>query len=159
TPKSAPIGFRHPSDGLLLKLTRLVFSDALARRVDRHEIASLGAFAVKFISLGLAIGLLALMPARGDDPPKKAKKNQTPKEQFDALVREFNEAQATGRTALAEAKGDERQKLALKGQNLGTEFADKFYKLAEEHPKDPVASEALFWIMQNGAGSSVFAKA
>src|SRR5439155_24252800 len=84
---------------------------------------------------------------------------QTPKEQFEALVKEYGEQQTEGRAALAEAQGEERQKLLQKNQNLGKEFAEKFYKLAEAYPKDPVASESLFWIMQNGAGSPVFAKA
>ncbi len=114
---------------------------------------------MKHLVLGLAIVMLALMPARGDDPAKKTKTKQTAKERYEALVKEYGELQTDGRAAAAEAKDEERQKQLQKNQNLSKEFAEKFYKLAEDHPKDPVASESLFWIMQNGTGSPVYAKA
>jgi hypothetical protein len=126
---------------------------------DLIEIATCGGLAVRQLALCVAIVLLALMPVRGDDPPKKAKTKQTPKEQYEALVKEYGEQQTENRAAIAEAKGDERSTLIQKNQNLGKEFAERFFKLAEDHPKDPVAAESLFWIMQNGAGSPVYAKA
>ena len=42
---------------------------------------------------------------------------------------------------------------------VGKDLADKFYKLAEDNPKDPVATDALFWIVQNAAGSTCPQKA
>ena len=60
---------------------------------------------------------------------------------------------------MQKAKGEEQRKLLPKYYSLSKDFAEKFYKLAEDNAKDPVAADALFWVMQNGAESSVYQKA
>src|SRR4051812_9291540 len=103
----------------------------------------------------MVVLLLALPASRGDEP----KKDMTPKEQFAALQKEFNDARAKALKEVQAASGSEREKLIEKYYALGKELADKFYKLAEEHASDPVAADALVWVVQNAAGSSVYDKA
>jgi hypothetical protein len=98
--------------------------------------------------------LLALPALRADDKPKDA-----PKAQYDALVGEFAKQKADIIAEYPKTKGEEQQKLLMKYRNLGTDFADKFYKVAENNPKDPIATEALFWVVQNAPKSSVYPKA
>ncbi|MBO0700986.1 MAG: redoxin domain-containing protein, partial [Zavarzinella sp.] len=50
---------------------------------------------------------------------------------------------------IRKAKGDERQKLIDRYLDLGNQLAPKFAKLADDNPKDPVATDAAFWIVQN----------
>jgi sirohydrochlorin ferrochelatase len=57
------------------------------------------------------------------------------------------------------AKGQEQQKLIQQYMGMGKDYAEKFAKLAEDNAKDPVAADAYFWILQNGAGSPAFKKA
>jgi hypothetical protein len=90
---------------------------------------------------------------------KDEKKQQSAKEQYAALMKEFGERQRDIIAEVQKTKGPDRQKLIDKYYGLGKEFADKFYKLAEDNPKDPVAADALFWIMQNAADSEPFKKA
>jgi hypothetical protein len=103
--------------------------------------------------------LLALPAARGDEPPKDAKKPPSAQERYDTLLKDFDTQQREIITEARKAEGPDRQKLLEKYQALGKDFAEKFYKLAEDNPKDPVATDALFWVMQNGTGSSVYQKA
>src|SRR5581483_234207 len=77
----------------------------------------------------------------------------------DALVKEFNDARSKLVPQINKAKGEEQQKLLDEYMSYGKQYAEKFYKLAEDEPKDPVAVDALFWVVQNGSGSPVSAKA
>jgi hypothetical protein len=99
--------------------------------------------------------MLALPASQGQDE----KKPQSPKEQYTALVKEFNTQRQQIVAQVNKAKGDEQQKLIQKYYDLGKDFAEKFYKLAEDNAKDPAAADALFWVIQNGAGSPVYQKA
>jgi hypothetical protein len=103
--------------------------------------------------------LLALPALRGDDKPKDEPKPSSAKEQHEALVKDYNAKRSELLTEVRKLKGEEQQKLLQKYFGLGKDFADKFYKLAEDNPKDPVAAEALFWVLQNAEGSSVHPKA
>lgn len=105
------------------------------------------------------IALAALGPARGADPPAEEKKDPTPKEKFQALVKDFTKQQSDLMAEIRKTKGDEQQKHIQKYMGLGKDFGDKFYQLAEDHPKDPVAMDAVFWIVQNAQGSPAFGKA
>lgn len=112
---------------------------------------------MKQLALFLTVVLLAFVPARGDDPPKEEKKELTPKEQYQALVKEYAKQQTDTLSELRKTKDeDENKKLAKKYSGLGKEYAGRFYEFAEEHAKEPVAVDALFWIVQNGSGSEVF---
>src|SRR5262245_4594068 len=77
----------------------------------------------------------------------------TPRERFDTLARDFQREQMLLGNQMQAAKGDEQQKVWMRGMNLGGEFAERFWKLAEENPNDPVAKEAMLWIMQNAPAS------
>jgi hypothetical protein len=98
--------------------------------------------------------LLALPVSQGRD-----EKKPTPKEQYAALVKDHDAQKQKLMTEIREAKADERQKLVTKYYDMGKDFAEKFYKLAEDNPKDPVAGDALAWVVQNGSGSAHAQKA
>jgi hypothetical protein len=107
----------------------------------------------------MVVVLLALPVLQADDQTKKDKKPPTPKEEYQSLVKEFGNQQQEIIKEAQKLKGSEQKKLIEKYRGLGKEFADKFYKLAEENAKDAVATDALFWIVQNGDGSEVHPKA
>jgi hypothetical protein len=114
------------------------------------------------LAAGLLLGQLAWADDKKDPPPKDsppAKEPATPKEKFDALMKDYAKEQRELVPQIQKTKGAEQQKLLQKYFGLGTEFADKFYKIAEDNPKDPVAADALFWVLQNGFGSPAYAKA
>jgi hypothetical protein len=115
---------------------------------------------MKWVGYGLLILGLATPAVRGDDPPKdKEKKELSAKEQYDALNKEFLAKRSKLIPEINKAKGEEQQKLIKQYQELGGEFADKFLKLADENPKDPVATDAVFWVVDNAAGSQAHAAA
>jgi AhpC/TSA family len=99
--------------------------------------------------------VLALPVTRGDEPKGK----DGAKEQYAALVKEFSAKQQEILAEARKAKGEEQQKLFGKLDTVGRGFADRFYKLAEDYPKDPVGADALFWIVQSASGSQVHSKA
>jgi len=103
--------------------------------------------------------VLALPATQGQDAPKDEKKPPSAKEQYAALVKEFNAQRQQMIPEINKAKGEEQQKLIQKYYGLGKDFAEKFYKLAEDNPKDPVAADALFWVVQNASGIPVAQKA
>jgi hypothetical protein len=103
--------------------------------------------------------LLASPVLRADDKPIQEKKPLSPKEQFSTLVKDFSTEQAKILAELRKLKGEEQQKQVQKYLALGGEYAEKIYKIAEDNPKDPVAVDALFWIMQNDRSSKVRGKA
>jgi hypothetical protein len=105
--------------------------------------------------------VLALPASRGDEPPKdkEAKKEPTLKERYDALLKDFNSQRNTIGAEVRKSTGEEQQKLIQKYYAVGKEFAEKFYKLAEDDPKGSVGQDALFWIIQNAGDSPVVEKA
>src|SRR5262249_5580464 len=102
--------------------------------------------------------VLALGLAPGQDPPKDDKK-PPPKERYDALVKEFNAERQKLVPEINKAKGEERTKLLEEYQGFGKKYAEKFYQLADDEAKDPVAVDALVWVIQNGGGSPTASKA
>lgn len=120
---------------------------------------------MKWVGSGLAALLLALPAARGDDPPKKEppkeakadpakdEKKLSPRERYDALVKEVTGKQREILTEARKAGKEEQNKLFEKYQALPKQFAEQFYQLAEDHPKDPAGVDALFWLVQNAAGT------
>jgi hypothetical protein len=100
---------------------------------------------------------LALPVWRGEARAQD-EKEPPPQKRYAALVQDFSTQQRELITAINKAKGDERTKLIQKYTGLAKEFAEKFYKLAEDAPKDAAAADALFWVLQNGSGSAVYQK-
>ena len=104
---------------------------------------------------GVLTGLLLLPPLGAQDQPKDG----TPREQYQALVQEIGKRRSEILQQARKVKGEEQQKLFAQYRDLGESYAEKFYKLAEAHAQDPVAVDALFWVVQNGRGSASFVPA
>jgi ABC-type Na+ efflux pump permease subunit len=103
--------------------------------------------------------LLALPAMQGQARAQDEKEPPSPKMRYAALLKDFSAQQRELVTAINKAQGEERQKLIQKLPGLGKDFAEKFFKLAEDDPKGPVALNALVWVLQNGPGSAVAPKA
>ena len=98
----------------------------------------------------LALLVLALPALRADDPKDKPK---TPKEQYDALLKEQNDAMREFSKAYQEAKTqEEKNKVFQEKYPNPAKMAPKFLELAEKDPKDPVAVDALTWVVSNSRG-------
>jgi hypothetical protein len=97
--------------------------------------------------------LLACVPAlqARDDAKDKAKPDKpgTPAEQVKAITQEYTQAQQDFFKVYNEAKTDaEKQKLVQEKYPRADKYAERFLKVAEEHPKDPAAVTALVWVVQ-----------
>jgi hypothetical protein len=103
--------------------------------------------------------LLALPAMPGQARAQDENEPPSPKKRYDMLLKDFSSQQRELATTINKVQGDERQKLIQKYLALGKDYAEKFYKLAEDAPKDPVAADALFWVIQFGNGTAVHAKA
>jgi hypothetical protein len=121
--------------------------------------------------LGVALGLTLAVAAAADDPPNKddppkkddaARKDDAPKspaEQFQALKKEVDDANAEVTKALRERKdpkdkeaNDRLNKAAREWQAKQAENAAKAVELARANPKSEVAAEALAWALQGLRG-------
>jgi len=101
---------------------------------------------------GVLVLLLALPALRADDKPKETP--TTPKEQYNLLLKEQNDAMRAYQQAYREAKTqEEKNKVVQEKYPNPAKAAPKFLELAEKNPKDPVAVDALIWVVTNGAGS------
>jgi hypothetical protein len=110
---------------------------------------------MKWIGGCLAIVLLALPAANGEEP----KKEPTVKEKYSELLKDFGAKQKEIADSYQKAKEEERPAILKKYRSLGKDWADKFYKLAEDNLADPVAADALSWVVQNATGSEFVQKA
>lgn len=100
------------------------------------------------MAFGVFVLLLAWPALRGDD--KKADKDKPPalKEQYQALMKEAEQArQEYLKAARAAETGELRQKLHEDNRARMRTFAAKFLALAEKAPTDPVALDALAWVI------------
>ncbi|HEV3081451.1 MAG TPA: hypothetical protein VGY66_16855 [Gemmataceae bacterium] len=102
------------------------------------------------VAAGLTLGLVILVPGvRADEPGKPAKAD--PAKELAAIRSEWAKAQQDFRNALGAAKtNEERQELQRKKRPKPAEFADRCLKLAEANPDNPVAVEALAWVVGSG---------
>ena len=94
--------------------------------------------------------LLALPAAHGRDEPKKNDKPPptAAKEQYDKLDKDHRQEQKRLYAEADKTKDNTaREKLYDAEEKLGREYAEKFLKLAEENPTDPVAAKAVFWCL------------
>jgi len=114
---------------------------------------------VKRVGLWLLVLVLALPATQGQDAPKDEKKPASARERYAALEKEYSAEQQKIVAEYQKTKGEEQQKVLQRYYGLGKEFAEKFYKLAEDNPKDPAAADALFWVIQNASGSPPYKKA
>jgi len=94
----------------------------------------------------MSILLLAVVPALG---PLKAnlQPDKTPKEQYDAVLKDYQKAQTDYTKLLSDAKTDEELKQAYAKRPDPAVFARQVLAIAEKNPKDEAAFEALVWVM------------
>src|SRR5258707_1005116 len=86
------------------------------------------------------------------DPPRPADK--TPAEEYQALAKNFDDAQREFSKAYQEAKTDEeREKVFKEKYPQPDAYAGDFLVLAEKHPKDPAAVDALVWVATQARGT------
>src|SRR5262249_40666414 len=99
--------------------------------------------------LGFLLVLVLASPAlRADDKPQD-KDKRSPQEQYDALMKEYSEAQQAYYKALREAKTDDERKKAAELSPKLEKLAPQFLELALKNPKDRFAVDALTWIVTN----------
>jgi hypothetical protein len=96
-----------------------------------------------FVVLALAVPALA---SAGSPKEKPA----TPAEQYQALVKVYQDAMQTYSEALGKAKTyEERLKVFDEVYPKPEKLAPRFLELAEKYSQDPVAFDALTWIVVN----------
>ncbi|MFI5458930.1 MAG: hypothetical protein ACHRXM_26170 [Isosphaerales bacterium] len=95
----------------------------------------------------MLIGLLLLVSSlRADEPAK----HQTPKKRYDEFVQEYKVAEEGALAARREAKTAEEGQKALARYPRIEEYGPRFLELAKEYPADPVACDALVWVIEHG---------
>jgi hypothetical protein len=106
--------------------------------------------------VGGVLALLLAMPALwAEDKPKDKDKPATPAEQqYKALRAEYQKAQSAYQDALRAAKTPEERQKVVREKNPSPKLASQFVTLAEKYPKDPVAVDALIWVITNRFGPS-----
>src|SRR5262249_12969657 len=96
--------------------------------------------------LVLVLGM-AVVAAEAEGPDKLP---ATPEQQYQALLKEYNDAFHEYAKAYGEAKTPaEQQKVVQEKYPWPEKYTSKFLALAEKHPKEPFAEAALIWIMTN----------
>src|SRR6516164_2333520 len=97
--------------------------------------------------VGGALALLVLLPAvRALDEPKPP---GTPAEQYKALAAEYQKGMDGFMKAARGAKTNDERIKAMQLRPNPEKFAGRFMALAQKHPKDPAAAEALVWVVSN----------
>jgi hypothetical protein len=97
----------------------------------------------------LGLGLAVALVHAGQDPKAQSGKPGTPAEEFKAISKEWDDTVSQVRKQLGEAKSEEeRDKMLEKALETLVGPSEKAIRLAEKHPKDPVAKEALTWAFQ-----------
>lgn len=105
-----------------------------------------------FRKLGGTLVLLLALPALGYQEKSKDKP-ATPEQQYQALLKEQNDAMSSFQKAYRQAKTQkEKAELIAKKSPRPEKAAPKFLALAEEHPKDPAALDALIWVATQTTG-------
>jgi peroxiredoxin len=85
----------------------------------------------------LLLGLSVFVAAPAEDSPRG---------QYEALVKEFDAAYKTAVEAASKAANDQERMEASLKRPQPHEFAPRFLALAETHPDDPAALDALIWV-------------
>jgi hypothetical protein len=90
--------------------------------------------------------------ARADDPKDEKPKDEkpvTPAEEYQALLKEFQNAEQAFFKQYQELKTDEERGQFFEKYPI-KEFVGKFMEFAEKHRKDSSAIDALMWVVQRG---------
>ena len=103
--------------------------------------------------VGGILTLLLALPAAGaqdkDKGPDGPDKAATPAQQYQALLKEFNEQMRLYQQAVKGKTPEEQQKLYQEKYPKRDKLAPKFVELAEKNPTDPVAVSALVWVLRD----------
>ena len=100
------------------------------------------------IARGLLILALAVPALAAAGQPTK--EPAAPAKQYQALVKVYQDAMQSYSEALGKAKTyEERQKVEDEVYPKPEKLAPRFLVLAEHYPRDPVAFDALTWIVVN----------
>src|SRR5258707_10469089 len=84
-------------------------------------------------------------PKKGDLPSKPKLSEGTPAEQVKALAKQFDDAKAAFLKRYEAAEGEAAKRLLLPSLPDPNAYASLFVRVAERHPKDPAALDALLW--------------
>lgn len=87
----------------------------------------------------IVMGLVAVLAPLGPV-------EETPRNQYEALVKEYDAASKAAMEAAARASDDQERMNAALRRPQPHEFAPRFFALAEKHPEDPAALDALTWV-------------
>jgi hypothetical protein len=97
---------------------------------------------------GLLVLFLALPVLGNQDKTKN--KPMTPQEQYKALLKEQDDSMEAFQDVYQKAKTqEERDKVVKEKYPNSDKLAPKMLELAEKHPKDLVAVDALVWVVTN----------
>jgi hypothetical protein len=102
--------------------------------------------------------LLAVVPALGA-LNANAQPDQTPKEQYTAIMQELLKAQTEWQKLYVAAKTDEERKELLDKRPSMGPTAEKMVQLAEKYPKDAVVLDALQWVLSAASNTKQSEKA
>jgi RNA polymerase sigma factor (sigma-70 family) len=108
------------------------------------------------VGTGMGVGLRSAAQDRLERVESKAgssaapePKQPSPAEQYRALVKEYDLAMAEFNKLGEQAKTDAEREAAYEGHHIPeVDFNPRFLALAERYPNDPVAMQALFWIVE-----------
>src|SRR3954468_1911332 len=93
--------------------------------------------------------LLCAAAVMAGERPKEA----APAEQYKALVKKYDDARQEFTKAYTAARtGEDRQKLFNEKYPKESDYARPMLELADKHPKDPAAEDALVWICTEARG-------
>ncbi len=100
------------------------------------------------LTIGPVLTLLLAVPALAakDDPKDEP---NTPQEQYQALLKENAKALKAWQAASNAAKTPEEERKIFDEMHPTRRLAPRFLALAEMNPKDPVAIDALLWVVTN----------
>lgn len=102
-----------------------------------------------FATVALPLCVAALWAVDGKNADKQ-KSPPAPAQQFVAIEEDYAKARAALLKAHAGPRSeDEQVKFMAQYDQLAAPFAARCVKLAEEHPKDPIAVDALAWVLEH----------
>jgi hypothetical protein len=105
----------------------------------------------RFMTATLALVILGPALWALDETKEKSKKDKqaTPEQAYQAIVKEYQNAQQEFFKTYQQAKTDEERNQAVTKAPKVQDYAGRMMKLAQEHPKNPAAEKALIWVVQS----------